>query len=68
MICAEAVELLHKLWKGRGGFIAACYNDNASIGLEPVWQEYACNEFITRGTREHWLVCEEMKSICPSVE
>ena len=54
-IRAEARELLDKLWRGRGGFIAGYYSDNASIGLDPVWQEYACDEFIKRGRREYYV-------------
>nr|MBO2495112.1 hypothetical protein [Clostridia bacterium] len=54
-IRAEARELLDKLWKGRGGFIAGYYSDNASIGLEPKWQEYACDEFVKRGRRENYV-------------
>jgi len=54
IIRAEARELLDKLWKGRGGFVAGYYSDNASIGLEPIWQEHACDEFIKRGKRENY--------------
>jgi len=54
-IRAEARELLDKLWKGRGGFIAGYYSDNASIGLDPKWQEYACDEFVKRGRRENYV-------------
>ncbi len=42
----EAREMINKLWKGRGGFIAGFYNDNASIGLDPKWQKIACDEFV----------------------
>ena len=48
-IRAEARELVDKLWRGRGGFIAGQYGDNASIGLEPVWQEMAEDEFLRCG-------------------
>ncbi|MCL5269093.1 MAG: hypothetical protein M1457_00715, partial [bacterium] len=48
-IRAGARELLDKLWRGRGGFIAGYYGDNASIGLEPQWQELACDEFARHG-------------------
>ena len=48
-IRARAREMLDKLWRGRGGFIAGFYSDNASIGLETRWQEYACDEFVRRG-------------------
>ncbi|HHV96601.1 MAG TPA: hypothetical protein GXX37_09060 [Clostridiaceae bacterium] len=54
IIRAEAKELIDKLWKGRGGFVAGYYGDNASIGLEPIWQEYACDEFVKRGKREYY--------------
>ncbi len=45
----KAREMLDKLWRGRGGFIAGYYSDNASIGLEPKWQDYACDEFEREG-------------------
>jgi uroporphyrinogen decarboxylase len=41
----KAREMLDTLWHGRGGFIAGFYGDNASIGLDPKWQDYACDEF-----------------------
>ncbi len=52
LIRQEADELLDKLWRGRGGFIAGFYLDEASIGLEPRWQKIACDEFLQRGRRE----------------
>jgi hypothetical protein len=51
-IKAEARELLERLWRGRGGFIAGYYGDNASIGLDPSWQEIACDEFLRCGLAE----------------
>jgi len=51
VIRSKAREMLEKLWRGRGGFIADCYGDNASIGLDPKWQQYACDEFIKCGIR-----------------
>ena len=45
----KAREMLDELWHGRGGFIAGYYGDNASIGLDSKWQEYACDEFTTSG-------------------
>lgn len=51
VIRSKAREMLDKLWKGRGGFIAGYYADNASIGLEPKWQDYACQEFLESGKR-----------------
>jgi len=47
IIRAKAKEMLDKLWNGKGGFIAGFYEDNASIGLHPKWQDIACNEFET---------------------
>lgn len=44
-IRVKAREMLDKLWRGRGGFVAGYYTDNASIGLDPRWQEIACDEF-----------------------
>jgi uroporphyrinogen decarboxylase len=49
LIRAKARELLDKVWKGRGGFVAGYYGDNVSIGLDPDWQEYACDEFVRHG-------------------
>ena len=45
----KAREMLDKLWRGRGGFIAGYYGDNNSIGLDPKWQDYACDEFLKAG-------------------
>jgi uroporphyrinogen decarboxylase len=53
VIRAKVREMLDKLWRGRGGLIAGYYGDNASIGLDPVWQGYACDEFTVRGVRGH---------------
>jgi len=52
VIIAEVNELLDKLWSGRGGFVAGYYGDNDSIGLDPKWQQIACEEFIKRGVRK----------------
>jgi uroporphyrinogen-III decarboxylase len=46
----EVRELLEKLWRGEGGFVAGFYPDEPSIGLEPKWQQMACNEFLKRGS------------------
>lgn len=54
VIRAKAREMLDKLWKGRGGFIGGYYVDNASIGLDPKWQGYACDEFATHGVRTRY--------------
>jgi len=52
LIRAEARELLAKLWRGRGGFVAGYYGGNEAIGLAPSVQAWACDEFITCGVRE----------------
>jgi uroporphyrinogen decarboxylase len=51
-IRAEVNGMLAKLWRGRDGFIAGFTSDEASIGLEPKWQQIACDEFLQRGKRE----------------
>lgn len=50
-IRGKAREMIEKLWRGRGGFIAGYYGDQASIGVEPAWQAAACDEFVTKGVR-----------------
>lgn len=45
----EADEMLERLWRGRGGFVAGFYADEASIGLDPVWQRAGVEEFSRRG-------------------
>ena len=54
LIRSRAREMLDKLWRGRGGFIAGYYGDNVSIGLDPEWQEIASGEFERRGVREQY--------------
>ena len=54
VIRQKAREMLDKLWRGRGGFIAGHYGDNASIGLDPKWQDYACDEFTKMGTARNY--------------
>lgn len=49
IIRAKAREMLDKLWGGRGGLIAGFYPDNASIGLDPKWQEIASEAFLEYG-------------------
>jgi uroporphyrinogen decarboxylase len=51
LIRQEVRELVSKLWKGQGGFMAGFYDDEASIGLEPHWQQIACEEFLLRGAK-----------------
>ncbi len=52
LIRGEARLMIDCLWAGRGGFIAGYYSDNASIGLDPSWQEIASQEFAAYGQRE----------------
>ena len=54
VIRTKVEEMLDKLWKGRGGLIAGCYSDDASIGLEPHWQEFACQVFLEQGIRSRY--------------
>jgi hypothetical protein len=58
-IRAKAREMLDKLWRGRGGFIAGYYGDNASIGLDRKWQDFACAESLARGIRSQYQVAME---------
>lgn len=51
-IRAECREMIDKLWQGRGGFIAGFYTDDESVGLDPVWQQHACDEFVRYGRRD----------------
>jgi uroporphyrinogen decarboxylase len=55
LIRQEVNEMLDKLWRGRGGFIAGFYTDEPSIGLEPKWQKIAIDEFLEKGKREHYI-------------
>ncbi|MHB1296000.1 MAG: uroporphyrinogen decarboxylase family protein [Anaerolineae bacterium] len=48
-IATEACALLDKLGGPLGGFIAGYYGDNASIGLDPRWQDVACHAFTAHG-------------------
>lgn len=52
-IVAKVDEMLDKLWRGRGGFVAGYYEDNASIGLDPKWQDIANQRFLERGVALH---------------
>jgi uroporphyrinogen decarboxylase len=53
IIRTKAREMLDKLWKGKGGFIAGFYTDNVAIGLEPKWQDIASEEFTEYGSIHH---------------
>jgi len=52
LIRSKAREILDKLWHAKGGFVVWYYDDNPSIGLDPKWQEYACQEFVSYGIQE----------------
>lgn len=45
----EARELIAHLGGPQGGLIGGYYGDNASIGLDPHWQEIACQAFTRYG-------------------
>ena len=50
IIRAKVREMVEKLWQRLGGgFIAGYYEDIPSIGLEPKWQQIACDEFLRLG-------------------
>lgn len=49
IIRQKAREMLDKLWRGRGGFIAGFYEDEPSIGLTPEIQGWASDEFLRKG-------------------
>ncbi|MFI4912662.1 MAG: uroporphyrinogen decarboxylase family protein [Sedimentisphaeraceae bacterium JB056] len=51
LIRIKAKEMIDKLWRGQGGFIAGYYTDNHSIGLDEKWQKIACDEFLLLGQR-----------------
>jgi uroporphyrinogen decarboxylase len=52
LIRREAAEMIEKLWRGRGGFVAGYYSDEDSINLDPRWQQIAIDEFLKFGVRE----------------
>jgi len=54
LIRSRARQMLDKLWKGRGGFVAGYYGDNESIGLDPKWQDAACEEFAACGGTDRY--------------
>jgi hypothetical protein len=49
VIREEALWLVERLWRGRGGFVAGFYSDEASIGLDSKWQAMASDEFLKTG-------------------
>jgi len=49
LIRADAKAMLETLGGPDGGFVAGYYSDNASIGLDPYWQDVACRAFMEYG-------------------
>lgn len=47
----EARELIEKLGCFGGGLIAGYYGSNEAIGLDPKWQDIACQTFIEYGSK-----------------
>jgi len=45
----DVKELIEKLGRKGGGFIAGYYPDNEGIGLDPKWQDIACKAFVKYG-------------------
>ncbi len=57
LIRSEARKMLQMLWKGEGGFIAGYFWDNLSLGIDPQWQEFANDEFLSYGKAENFRSC-----------
>lgn len=51
LIRAEARELIEKLGKFDGGFVAGYYGGNQAIGIDPAVQDHACKAFVEFGQR-----------------
>ena len=49
LIEADAKEMIEKLGGPEGGFIAGYYGGNEAIGLDPMWQDLACQAFTRYG-------------------
>ena len=50
VIESDVKEMLEKLGRKGGGFIAGYYVDNKAIGLDPKWQDIACRAFVKYGS------------------
>ncbi|MGI6367942.1 MAG: uroporphyrinogen decarboxylase family protein [Anaerolineae bacterium] len=48
-IAQEACELIDQLGGPAGGFVGGYYSDNVAIGLDPHWQDIACQAFMRHG-------------------
>ena len=46
LIQSRARAMLAKLASRGGGFIGGCYGDNASLGVDPLWQHWAYEAFL----------------------
>jgi uroporphyrinogen decarboxylase len=46
---ADAKEMIERLGGPEGGFIAGYYGGNEAIGLDPAWQDIACQAFTRYG-------------------
>ena len=53
LIGANAKEMIDKLGGPEGGFIAGYYSSNGAIGLDPKWQDIACQTFTRYGDFRH---------------
>ena len=54
VVRARAREMLDKLWRGRGGFVAGFYWGMEAIGVEPALQAAASDEFVAHGVRSRY--------------
>ena len=54
VIDGKVKEMLDKLWRGRGGFVAGYYGDNTSIGMDPKVQAFACEKFVEYGVHANY--------------
>ena len=54
VIREKARQMLDKLWRGEGGFVAGYYEDNESIGLDPKVQGWASDEFEKYGVKDNF--------------
>lgn len=49
-----AKELIDKLWRGQGGFVAGWYPDPVAIGINVNWQNIASDEFVKQGVKSRF--------------
>jgi len=54
LVRARAREMLDKLWRGRGGFVAGFYWGMEAIGVDPALQGAASDEFKAHGVRSRY--------------